>query len=212
MNTLPVLIIGAGGHARVLLDLMLEHSKILLGIVDANPALKGKEIFGVPVIGQDDLVFGYSPEAIQLVNAVGSVGSMLVRKGIFEKFKALGFSFQTIVHHSALLGKEVVLAEGVQVMAGVIIQAGAQIGRNSLINTASTVDHDCRIGDHVHIAPGATLSGNVTVGEGTHIGTGANIIQGVHIGRNVIVGAGAVVVGNLPDGVVAVGVPARVVQ
>ncbi|MDH5524785.1 MAG: acetyltransferase [Desulfobulbaceae bacterium] len=212
MNTPPLLIIGAGGHARVLLDIILEHSMTMLGIVDVNPALIGQEIFGVPVIGQDDLVSGYSPDALRLVNAVGSVGSMLIRKGVYWKFKELGFSFQTIVHRSATIGKEVILAEGVQVMAGAIIQAGAQLGCNTLINTAATVDHDCRIGDHVHIAPGATLSGNIVVGDGTHIGTGANIIQGLKIGRDVIVGAGAVVVDNLPDGVTAVGVPARVSQ
>lgn len=207
--SLPVIILGAGGHAKVLIDALLSASAVIAGIVAPDPALAGTNILGVPVLGGDDVVNEYPPSEIQLINGLGSVGLPVNRQQIFEKFKGMGYKFATVIHPSAVLASGVVLGEGAQVMAGVVIQPGSHTGINSIINTRASVDHDCTIGDHVHIAPGVTISGGVTVGTCSHVGTGATVIQGISIGNGCLVAAGAVVTKNIADGTMVRGVPAR---
>lgn len=207
--SLPVIILGAGGHAKVLIDALLASSVVIVGIVDPDPALMGTTILGVSVLGGDDVVDEYPPSEIQLVNGLGSVGLPVKRQQIFERFKSMSYYFATIVHPSAVVASNVVLGEGAQVMAGAVIQPDSRIGINSVINTRASVDHDCIIGDHVHIAPGVTLSGGAAVGAGSHIGTGATLIQGISIGRGCQVAAGAVVIRNIIEGTKVRGVPAR---
>lgn len=209
---LPVIVLGSGGHAKVLIEALLASSVEIVGIVDEDPAQKGKSILGIPVIGNDDTVNQYRPGAVQLVNGLGSVGVPERRREIFERFSALGYGFASVVHPSAVIASDAEIGEGAQIMAGAVIQPGSGIGRNAIINTRASVDHDCIIGDHTHIAPGVTLSGGVRVGAGAHIGTGATVIQGIDIGNDSLVGAGALVLKNVPSGVTVVGVPARVAQ
>jgi sugar O-acyltransferase (sialic acid O-acetyltransferase NeuD family) len=207
--TLPVLLIGAGGHARVLIDALRLQSIEIMGIVDADANKKGQELMGVSVIGGDEEVMKYSPQQVRLVNGIGSVRVSLLRRRIFENFKNKGYQFEKVIHPSAVIASDVELSEGVQIMAGAIIQTGCKIGANTIINTRSSVDHDCQIGCHTHIAPRAVLSGGIVVGENTHIGTGAVIVQGVEIGTNSLVAAGAVVVRNVPNDITVAGMPAR---
>jgi len=208
----PLIILGAGGHAKVLIDALLASSAVIAGIVDPDPALVGTKVLGIPVLGGDDIVNEYPSSEIRLVNGLGSVGHPLRRKQLFDQFKQMGYTFATVVHPSAVIARDVVLGEGVQVMAGAIIQPGCRIGSNVIINTKASIDHDSIIGDHAHIAPGVTLSGTVMVGSTSHIGTGATIIQGISIGTVCLVAAGAVVISDVPDGRTVVGVPAKVVQ
>lgn len=207
--SLPVIVLGAGGHAKVLIEALLKSGNLIAGIVDPDPKLADVEILGVHVLGGDNVVNEFSPFEIQLVNGLGSVGLPVKRQQLFERFKGMGYKFATVVHPSAVVALDVVLGEGVQVMAGVVIQSGCCIGFNSIVNTRASVDHDCIIGDHVHIAPGVTFSGCVNFGIGSHIGTGATVIQGISIGRSCLVAAGAVVTKNITDGVMVRGVPAR---
>lgn len=205
----PVIVIGAGGHAKVLIDAMLSLNLGILGIVDADDRKIGKRLCGIPVLGNDMYIKKFATEEIELVNGIGSIAVPELREQIYVKFKELGYSFRTVIHPAAVISPYVVLGEGVQVMPGVVIQAGCEVGCNSIINTRSALDHDCQIGRHVHIAPGATLSGSVSVGDRTHIGTGATIIQGRIIGKGAIVGAGAVVINNVSDSVKVMGIPAQ---
>lgn len=207
----PVLILGAGGHAKVLVEALLADGALIAGILDADPARLGDTVLGVPVIGDDRIADDFPCDAVRLVNGIGSIGLPALRRAIFERFLARGFAFATVVHPSAVVASDVELGEGAQVMAGVVLQPGCHIGRNAIINTRASVDHDCTIGDHAHIAPGVTLSGGVTVGSGCHLGTGATVIQGVRIGDGSVVGAGAVVTKDVAAGVTVLGVPARVV-
>lgn len=209
---LPVIILGAGGHAKVLIDTLLLRSVEIAGIVDPDPEKHGTTILGIPVIGNDDVVLKKGPGAVMLVNGIGSVKQTALRKHLFDTFKARGFTFASVLHPSAVIAANVLLAEGVQVMAGSIIQASSTIGRNVIINTQAAVDHDCNIGDHSHVAPGVTLSGSVVVGEGAHIGVGATVLQNVRIGRNSIIGAGAVVLQDVPENVLVYGVPGKAVS
>lgn len=207
--SLPVIVLGAGGHAKVLIEALLRSSRVIAGIVDANPQLVGGDLLGVPVLGADDVVEGFRPAEVQLVNGLGSVGAVNRRQLLFEKFKPMGYTFATVIHPCAVIASDVTLGEGAQVMAGAVIQPGCRIGIDTIINTRASVDHDCAIGDHVHISPGATLSGAVTVGARCHIGTGATVIQGISIGADCLVAAGAVVVRHVADGTKVRGVPAR---
>lgn len=205
----PVIILGAGGHAKVLIDALRRQGIELVGIVDADLGKKGQLLLDALVIGDDDEVMNYPVDTIFLVNGVGTVRVNPRRRQLFERFKSCGYQFATVVHPSAIIATDVILSEGAQVMAGAVIQSGCRVGVNTVINTGSIVDHDCHIEGHVHISPGVVLSGGVCIGENSHIGTGATVIQGVRIGCNSLVAAGAVVTTDVPDGVTVIGVPAR---
>lgn len=205
--SLPVLIIGAGGHARVLIEALAKSGATMLGCVAKEAPALGS--LSIPFLGDDEALCRHAPSSVVLVNGIGSIARPDLRRDIFLRFKQKGYRFGAVAHPAAILPSEFVLGEGAQVMAGAILQPGCRIGDNVIVNTGSVVDHDCRIGAHVHIAPGAVLSGDVTVGEGAHVGTGARVIQGVKIGAGAVVGAGAAVVRDVPPGAKVAGVPAR---
>jgi UDP-perosamine 4-acetyltransferase len=200
MSELPLLVIGAGGHGRVLIDALQLAGRSILGVVDPAFAAGSLAPSGLKVLGGDEALDRFSAGDVMMVNGVGSTRTMVQRDLIYRRLSAKGFRFATVVHPSAVVSPSAKLAEGVQVMAGCVIQSGASIGANSIINTSASVDHDCKIGESVHIAPGVTLSGSVNVGDAAHIGTGAVVIQGVSIGRNSLVAAGAVVYRDVADG------------
>jgi UDP-perosamine 4-acetyltransferase len=203
---LPVIVVGGGGHAKVLVSMLLLQHRRVLGFVDLKPSLP--PLLGIAHLGDDGAVFLYPPDQVRLVNGVGSIDSTVSRRAVYEKFRERQYIFETVIHPSAIIAPEVHIEDGVQVMAGAVVQPGSCLGANVIINTGARVDHDCLIDAHAHIAPGVTLSGHVHVGKGAHIGTGASIIQGIKVGAASIVGAGAVVVGDVPAGVTVVGVPA----
>ena len=205
-----VIVLGAGGHARVLIDALLLLGWDVLGVTVPAGRSSASELLGVSVIGDDRQINRYSRQDVRLVNGIGSVGDVATRRRLFEAWQARGYQFATVVHPSVIVARDVTLDEGVQVMAGAVIQTGCRVGANAIINTASSIDHDCRIGAHCHIAPGVTLSGNVEVGERTHLGAGAVVIQGVKIGADALVAAGAVVTRDVAAGQRVQGVPARV--
>lgn len=210
--SLPVFIVGGGGHAKVLIEALLLRKVKILGITESDPAKIGTEILGIQVIGNDTVIWEHAPESIQLVNGIGSVQLPQSRMDVFKKFKAKRFTFASVVHASAMVASDVILGEGAQIMAGAVIQPGSRIGKNSIVNTNASVDHDCIIGDHVHISPGVTLSGGVMVGNMVHIGAGATIIQGIEIGNRCLIAAGAVVVSPIQDNLTVAGVPAKEIE
>lgn len=205
----PILVLGAGGHAKVVIDALAAIGATVVGIADPDPKTCGRTILNVPVIGGDETVEAWATDEITLANGVGSTGNVSVRREVFERFHSRGYDFETIIHPSAIVSAETEIGVGAQIMAGVIIQPGTRIGLNTIVNTGAQIDHDGSIGDHVHISPGAVLSGTVSVGSGTHIGAGATIIQDITIGDDCLVAAGAVVTRNLADGSRVAGVPAR---
>lgn len=209
---MPVIVLGAGGHAKVLINALQLCSVEILGITDPDPSLVGQNVLGVPVIGTDDEVKKSSAEEVRLVNGLGSVGLPEARRRLFEEWKKLGYVFATVIHPSAVVAADVRVGEGSQIMAGAVLQPGACLGDNVIINTGASLDHDCRIGSHTHIAPGVTLSGGVHVGVGVHVGTGASIVQGVSIGDATLLGAGSLVLKDIPARVKAYGCPAKVVD
>ncbi len=196
--TRPVIVIGGGGHAAVVIDALRLAKRDILGIAD--PASSGdlETIHGVPLLGGDDAVLDRSPSTVELVNGIGSARSTRRRAAVFDRFKSQGYDFMSLIHPSAILAADLRLGEGAQVMAGAVLQPGVELGDNTIVNTRASLDHHCRIGRNVHVAPGATLSGAVTVEDDVHIGSGAVAIQLVRIGRGALVAAGAVVTEDVP--------------
>ena len=210
----PLYVLGAGGHARVLIDAYLLLGEAIAGVLDPDTGTHGATMLGgVRVLGGEDLLEREGAASnCRLVNALGSVRLPRLRQTVYERFAGKGFTFAGLVHPSATVSPHATVEPDAQIMAGVVVQAGARIGRNVIINTRASVDHDCEIGAHTHIAPGVTLSGDVKVGAGSHVGTGAVVVQGVRVGAGCVVGAGAVVLADVADGATVVGVPARRIQ
>lgn len=209
--TTSVLILGAGGHSKVLIDCLQTETNILIhGILEINPNLFHQNVLGINVIGhENEILSHYPPSTNKLVNGIGSITIPIQRENVFTKFKKVGYDFLNVIHHTAYIGKEVLLGEGAQLMAGCIIQPGSRIGDNVIINTRASIDHDCNIASHVHIAPGVVCSGGVTIGKGTHIGSGAVLLQGIKIGEHCLIASGAVVVKDVVSGSKVKGVPAK---
>lgn len=189
----PLIVLGAGGHAAVLVDILKQQKREIIAIVTPDLMQRVPIFDGIKVISQDDDVLKFEPEAILLVNGIGSMPGSKVREDIYKNFIDKGYYFETVVSDNAVVSDYAVLQNGAQVMAGAIIQTGAAIGANSIINTSAIIEHDCKIDCHNHIAPAATLSGSVKTGPRVHIGTGANIIQLVTIGADVVIGAGTTI-------------------
>lgn len=190
---------GAGGHAKVILDILEAQGWSVTGVVDDNPNLT--EFMGKEVLhGVND--------ASPIIVSIGING---IRRKVVEKL-APATVYETAIHPSAIVSPHAMIAEGTVVMQGAIVQSCVQVGKHSIINTGASVDHDCVLGDFVHVSPHATLCGNVSVGEGTWIGAGAVVIPGIRIGKNCIIGAGSVVVKDLPDGVKAYGNPCKIME
>ncbi len=208
-SRLPLIIVGGGGHAKVLVDTLRVEKRRILGFVDPRPSLP--PLLDVARLGDDSIINASAPSEIRLVNGVGSIGCTSRRREIHENFCAKHYHFETVIHPSAIVASDVLVEEGAQIMAGAVVQPGSQLGANAIINTGALVDHDCTIGSHAHIGPGVTLSGGVIIGQGAHVGTGAAVIQGIKVGAGSIVGAGAVVIRDVPPGVTVVGVPGRVI-
>lgn len=189
MNRL--IIIGAGGHGRVVADAAAVPSVFL----DDNESIEG-------VVGTPSELSNVTTKDDGVVVAIGDNRTRLAVLGGIEQAA-------TIVHESAVVSNSVTLGVGTVVFAGAIINAYATTGIGCIVNTGATVDHDCELDDGVHISPGANLGGNVKVGECSWIGIGACVKHGVTIGKNVIVGAGAAVVQDVPANTTVVGVPAK---
>jgi UDP-perosamine 4-acetyltransferase len=196
--TKPVVILGGGGHAHVVIDALRCAGHAVVGVIDPKAEVARTLPAGVPWLGKD--IAQARASDVQLAIGVGSidVGAKNLRPRLFHEAKANGFQVLSFRHPSAIIAGDVELGEGAQVMAGAILQTGTRAGVNCIVNTGASLDHDCRLGDHVHIAPRAVLSGAVEVGDGSHLGTGAVVIQCIRIGAEAMVAAGAVVTRDVP--------------
>jgi len=195
-----ILLIGGGGHAKVVADAIKKAGDFaIFGIIDPMfPA--GSIISGIKVLGGDDKLKLFFDKGIKnTFIGIGSIGDCAIRKRVDHFLKPIGFTMPVIKHPSAIIGDDVELGEGTFVAAGVVINPGTKIGRHAIINTSSSIDHDCLIGDFVHIAPGVTLSGGVKVGDEVHIGIGSNIVQNINIGKRCFVKAGSIISTDLNE-------------
>jgi sugar O-acyltransferase (sialic acid O-acetyltransferase NeuD family) len=212
MSTRPrVVLLGGGGHARVLLDCLLVCADTeIIGVLEADPSRVGSVVYGVPVLGNDELLGELVRRgATHFVVGLGGVGDNRPRRRLFEAGLAGGLQPLLVRHPSAVVSPRAQVGEGCQLLPGCIVNAGAVLGRNVLVNSAAVVEHDCAVADHAHLATGSRLASSVRVGEGAHVGAGAVVRQCVSVGAHAVVGAGAVVIRDVPPGVVVAGVPAH---
>lgn len=198
-----VIIIGAGGHAKVIADIIYKSGDNLIGFLDDNLANKGKEIYlGKKVIGTTKDIEIYNKNYFII-----GIGNNSIRKKINNENN---LKLYTAIHPSAIIAEDVKIGTGSVIMAGVVINPGTVIGKNCIINTCSSLDHDNLLEDYVHISPGAHLAGTVTIKEGTWICTGAIVKNNITIGKNNIIGAGGVVIKDIiEENGTYIGVPAR---
>ena len=208
------IILGAGGHARVLIDCLRSSGYVEpCALLDADQSRWGKDVLGVEIPGGDDLL----PELVEkgaeyFIVGLGATGDNRPRQRLFE----LGLSYLlqplTVIHPSAVCSRWAITGPGAQMLPGCVVNAGAILGANVIVNSGAIVEHDCALGDHVHVATGARLASTVQIGTGAHVGAGATLKQGVRIGGWAIVGAGAVVVKDVAPNTTVVGVPAKAMQ
>jgi sugar O-acyltransferase (sialic acid O-acetyltransferase NeuD family) len=204
-----IVVIGGGGHAKVVISILRKlKQNSILGYTDIED--RGA-VLGVPYLGSDDKFAERAGgvEKIYGVLGVGQVGLGKARSELWTRLHSVFSSFPRIISPDAIVNEQVSVGEGAVVMDGAVINAGAIIGRGVIVNTNSTVEHDVKIEDWVHIAPGATLSGDVTVGRFSMVGAGAAVIEGIKITAGCLVGAGATVIQDLTEPGVYVGCPAR---
>ena len=190
---------GASGHAKVIIDI-LKRSKIEVSKIFDDDENINK------LLGYKVTLFNKSNKEDHFII---SIGNNRIRKSISQKLDA---AFGKAIHPESIIDPTVTIHEGTVIMAGVVINSSVKIGKHGIINTSSSVDHDCILGNFVHISPNATLCGGITVGEGTQIGAGSTIIPGITIGKWCTIGAGTVVIKDVPDGATVVGNPGRVLS
>lgn len=205
MSGRGLILIGCGGHGRVVLDAALAQGLRIAGILDPSLVV-GTQVFGVPVL--DPPGIGKARRFGGFLNGVGANPQTARRREVFERHVALADA-PALIHPSAILGREIALGRGAQVMAGAVVQCGTRLGDNTVANTSARIDHDCRIGDHAFVSPGAVLCGGVRIGAGSFIGAGATLMPGVAIGAGAVIAAGAVVTRDVADGLTVGGCPAR---
>lgn len=203
--------IGAGGHAKVVIDILrLMGGYEIVGLVDADKGLLESEVLGVRVIGDDSILPQLYADGVRdAFIGVGTVGNPGPRIGLYETARKHGFQIVRAIHPMAVIAKSVEIGHGPTIMAGAVINPDARLGDNVIINTNAVVEHDCLIGDHVHISTSATLAGSVKVGERAHVGAGAWVRQCITIGERAVIGVGSVVVNDVEAGTTVAGMPAR---
>ena len=206
-----LLIIGAGGHARVVISIARRMGTWdLIGVLAREAPTAYEQIDGVPLIGPYADAARLHGEGV--TQAALAIGDNTERASKLAGLAQLGFNFPVLQHPSALIEDNATLGDGTVVCAGAIIGAQVMIGRNVIINTGAILDHETVVGDHAHIAPGCRVAGRVRIGEGTLLGIGTCVREKIDIGAQSLIGAGSVVVDDIPGAVVAYGCPARVAR
>lgn len=206
-----VALIGAGGHARVLLDAARAEGRLTVEVVlDARPELRGGTFEGLTVAGDEFELRRLSTEGIEgVILGVGSVDAGPQRRILYERIAAYGLAFPPVRHPAAVVASSATVGPATVIFAGAVVNPGARLGLNVIVNTASVIEHDVSVGDHTHVSPGARIAGGVSIGAMSHLGLGCTVLQGVRIGDRALVAAGAVVTRDVPDDGRVAGVPAR---
>ncbi len=196
---MALVICGTGGHARILADILIKTDRKILGFITEDRS-QIDPIFNIKILGDDSYLTNFSNQEVLLVNGIGSLPGDDIRYKFAKRMRKLGFSFASVVHLSSIIGEEVVLGEGVQLMAGAILQNNVRIGADTIVNTRASIDHDSRIGRDCHISPGVICCGGVNVSNGVHIGAGSIVIQNISIGENSIIAAGSTIFKDVSPG------------
>lgn len=209
MDIQAVFVYGAGGHGKVVADILLANKNPrFAGFIDDRPNLQGSTVLGLPVCGDGQWLQNESSR--QRVAVALGIGDNFARQRVAQSCLAWGAELLTVVHPTAAISASARLGPGAVVMAHAAVNPEAKIGSGAIVNTGASVDHDVEVGEFAHVGPKAAMGGASRLGMFSFLGIGAVIIHCAAVGAGSIVGAGAVVVRDIPDGVVAIGVPARI--
>jgi len=199
----PIVLIGGGGHASVVAEVLLQQGKEIIAVVSPASIAKRDVFSAIEHITSDSEIARFPPREVKLVNGIGFMPKTVTRQRINYYFLALGYQFDTVVAPTAVVSSYATLEPGSQILAGAVVQTGARIGAHSIINSKALVEHDCEIGEYNHIAPSATICGEVKTQTNVFVGAGAIVTPNVTIGENAIVGAGCCVTKSIDAGVMA---------
>jgi len=189
----PLVLIGGGGHASVLADILLGQGREVLAVISPD-ALSSRAVFaGLAHLTKDEEVKRFSPDSVYLVNGIGMLPRSMLRQRVNQQFLELGYQFETVIASDAHVSLFATIRSGAQILSGAQVQTGAVIGEHTIVNSGALVEHDCQIGAYNHIAPRATLCGAVCTREAVYIGANATVIQGLVLESQSVVGAGAIV-------------------
>lgn len=200
-------VLGTGGHARVVLSALAGTGIEVMGAVGPLPP-PGKQPT-LPILGDDEWLVSQGADDYFVINGVGANPDIAIRRALFERYRSRGFRFPPMAHPQAMIANGVMIGEAVQVMMGAIVQEGASLGENAVINTGAIVEHDVQVGSHVFIAPGATVCGGVEIGTSAFLGAGCVVLPGISIGPGAVVAAGAILTHPISAGEKVAGCPAR---
>lgn len=210
-----IVIIGAGGHAKVIADIILKRRELfnenlnIVGFLDDNfENLNYNKIFKIPILGKIDLIEKLESE--KHYSYIIGIGSNTIRERIGNKYPYL--NYYTAIHPTAVLGLDISLENGSVVMANAVINSGTRIGKHCILNTGSLVEHDVIIGDFCHVSPNSVLCGTIKIGDKCWIGAGSTVIQNINLGKNIIIGAGSVIIKDIPDNCTVVGNPGKIIK
>jgi sugar O-acyltransferase (sialic acid O-acetyltransferase NeuD family) len=207
-----VVIVGAGGHGRVVLDILRTAGVCNpVGFIDADTARSGSQLDGLPVLGSINLLPKLRRQQ-DVRGAIVAIGDNRVRASYAELVLQGNLELINAVHPSAIVSSTAKVGLNVVIAAGAIVSTDAHLADSAVVNTGAIVDHECRVGRAVHVSPGVVLAGRVHVEPGAFVGIGARVIPCIRIGAHATVGAGAVVIEDVPPHATVVGVPARVVK
>ncbi|MGL5046234.1 MAG: acetyltransferase [Shewanella sp.] len=202
--TKPIVMIGSGGHASVLAEILQQQGRTLFAVI--SPGKGQSPLFNqVQHFDSDDDILQFPCNEVKLVNGVGTLPGQRLRHQLFDYFTRLNYEFESVVSKHAMLSSYATIGAGAQILTGSIIQTGSIIGCGTIINSGAIIEHDCHIGRECHIAPGSIICGGVRIGDRTHIATGASVIQGITIGKNCIIAAGSIVTKDMPDNTIIYG-------
>lgn len=203
-----VIVIGSGGHAKVVIDILSLIPNIQILGVTSNVLKSGDYFLNYPVLGDDDSI-KYLSKEINLVMGLGGFRDNNLRLKVFNLLKGYGFQFTNAIHPSAYISKTAKLGEGVVIFPGVIINTEAEIGDNTIIATGATIDHETKVGNHVLVSAGVTIGAYCEIEENVLLALGSKVVSGIKVKKNSLIAAGAVVVKDINENEQVYGIPAK---
>ena len=200
-----IVVYGAGGHGKVVAEILITCGRDLQGFIDDNPSLRGSSVLGLPVYSADEWLRSHEHAGVAL-----GIGINVAREQVAVRIRHSGCSVLTVVHPGALVSRNARIGEGAAVMPGAVLNPDCEIGEGAIINSGAIVEHDAQIGRYSHLSPNSAAGGGAIVGAYAHIGMGASVLPLKRVGTNCVIGAGAIVTSDIADGNLAYGIPARV--